>query len=252
MASKEVIDREKAAREVVAAGETHGAAAADALSALLTPLLKRGEKMPDIGLLMALMGRRLEATSAALVKADDTHEKELGDDAEPRARRDAAASALYAVATELRDQIASVLGDGALVALGVAGATPDDPSQLASWTASLVSGLRSKALALPAPKRRTAKIDREAMAEELEARFTPLAVALRDVARERREAEATQAAKNVAMESHDAAFAQTAGLCTALFRAAKMDHMADRVRPSRRRAGRTEESDPAEGEKKPG
>lgn len=252
MPSKEVIDREKSAREIVAAGETHGGAVADALGGLLTPLLKRGEKLPDIALLVALMGRRLEATSAVLVKADDAHEKELGDDAEPRARRDAAASALYALATELRDQIASVLGDAALVALGVTGATPSDPAQLASWTASLVSGLRSKAVTLPAPKRRTAKIDREAMAEELEVSFKPLAVALRDVTRERREAEATQAAKNAAMESHDAAFAQTAGVCTALFRAAKMDHLADRVRPSRRRPGRTEESDPVDGEKKPG
>ena len=69
MPSKEVIDREKSAREVVAAGETHGVAVAAALGELLTPLLKRGEKMPDIALLVALMGRRLEATSEALVKA---------------------------------------------------------------------------------------------------------------------------------------------------------------------------------------
>jgi hypothetical protein len=254
MPSKEVTDREKAVRDVVAAAETHGAAAADALTAQLGPLLKKGEKMPDVALLMALMARRLDGTGATLVRADEVHEKELGDDAEPRDRRDAAAATLYATSTEVRDQIASVNGDGAVTALGITGPTPTDASELATWASSLIKGLRDKALVLPPPKRRTARIDREVMAEELEAALLPLTRALKDVSRERREAEATQATKNAAMTSHDAAFSQTAGLCTALFRASGLDHVADRVRPSRRRPGRTEADDPVEpsnGEKKP-
>jgi hypothetical protein len=243
MQSKEVTDREKAVREIASAIETHATAAIEGMGASLRPFLRKGEHMPDAALLLALMGRRLASTSAVLKQADDAHEKELGDDAAPRDARDAAASVLYTTCTEIRDQIASVHGDSAITALRINGTTPSDALELETWATNFAGRLRDKAVKLPDPKRRTARIDREAMAEELESSLTPLIKAMKDVAREKREAEATQAAKNKAMADHDVAFSQTAAFCTATFRAAGMTELADKVKASRRRPGRTAASD---------
>src|SRR5262245_28458075 len=77
MASKQVTDREKSARAVAAAAETHAAQIAQGFLRELTPYLKAGEPMPDVGLLARLMGRKILADNAALSAADTAHEREL-------------------------------------------------------------------------------------------------------------------------------------------------------------------------------
>lgn len=247
MASKEVTDRSKAARSVAQAAETHGDAAASALEEVFAEHLPRGESLPEFRKVFSLFGSRLTAVSAALVRADDDHEKELGDDAEPRDRRDTAAATLYASATELRSLLDGAYGPKALAPLGVRGDTPHDPSALATWVDNLIRGLRDRSITLPAPRRKGIKLDREAEADALEAELTALQEALGDVSREKREAEATQTAKNKAMERYDETFAQTAGLFTVLFRAAGMLEVAERVKPSRQRPGRTADEDTEKG-----
>lgn len=249
MPSKEVTDREKSSRAVVATGEAHAKKAADALAARFEPLLEPGEKLPDVALFVRLLGRHLATTTKAMVAADRAHESELADDAGPRKRRDAAFAALYPLAVECRDQIASVLGDDALGLLAMSDPAPSDPAVLATWTRGVLAKLRDKDLALPAPKRRTASVDRKAVESELRAAVAPLDAALADVDRERREAEATQVAKNDAIDASDAAFSQAANAYAAVFRAAGMNDIAAKVRPSARRPGVTdaqpEPADPA-------
>ena len=46
MPSKQVTDKEKSARAVASAADTHAAQAASALEPLLSPYLKSGEKLP--------------------------------------------------------------------------------------------------------------------------------------------------------------------------------------------------------------
>lgn len=127
------------------------------------------------------------------------------------------------------------------------GDTPHDPSALATWVDNLIRGLRDRSITLPAPRRKGIKLDREAEADALEEELTALQEALGDVSREKREAEATQTAKNKAMERYDETFAQTAGLFTVLFRAAGMLEVAERVKPSRQRPGRTADEDTEKG-----
>ncbi len=248
MPSKEVTDRQKDARAVLAAAETHGANAARALAAELHPYLRAGETAPDLTLLFTLLARRLEGTVNALVAADEAHTLELGDDALPRQKRDEAAAALRQLAIELRDQVVSVHGDGALDPLNVKGETPADPVVLAAWSRTFAKQLRDGSVVLPPRLRRTASIDRTAMAEELEAALAPLDRALATVALEKREAEATLAAKNAAFERYEVTFAQSTGVLASVFRVAGLADLADRVRPVRRAAARpADDQDPPTG-----
>jgi hypothetical protein len=69
--------------------------------------------------------------------------------------------------------------------------------------------------------------------------------ALQEVAKEVREAEQTQAAKNAAVEAYDRRFSRVANLLQALLRFAGQDELAEKVRPSTRRPGVTAEAAPS-------
>lgn len=65
---------------------------------------------PDVAQLVALIARRLERADEEMVEADEEHERELADDAEPRLQRDEAADALYAVMVETREVVVGLSG----------------------------------------------------------------------------------------------------------------------------------------------
>lgn len=245
MPSKEVTDRQKSARAVSAAAETHAAQAAAKITAALEPHLATGERMPDVALLLRLFGRGLADHGERLARADLAHEKELSDDAGPRRRRDESAAALYQVSYEARDALRSHYGDEGLAALSMSAPAPADPTALVHWVSSAVERLRDPKTKLPAARRKAVRVDRKGLGDELAEGLPALTAALKDVDRERREAEGTLAAKATAMEGYDAAFRRGAGALTAMFRAAGMDDLAAKVRPSGRQPGRTAESDPA-------
>lgn len=239
MNTKEVIDRERSGKLVLQAGETHGGNVAEALLKRLKKHARQGEEQPDIRVMITLCGRRLGASLDAMLAADEAHERELGDDNAPRAARDAAQQTLYKLVVEMRDQVQSVLKDAGLEKLGMKDPSPPTPDRLAAYARSVISKLGDPKITLPTPTRRTATIDREAMREEIAEALEPLTVALQDVTRETKEAEVTLVARQKSIAEYDAVFAETAALYEALFRAAGMNEIADRVRPSKRNPGRT-------------
>jgi hypothetical protein len=245
MPSKEVTDRQKSARAVAAAAEAHAAEAATKVADALAPHLVAGERMPDVALLLRLFGRGILAHGDALARADLAHEKELSDDAGPRRRRDESAAALYQTSYETRDLVASHYGDEGLAALSMSAPAPADPTALVHWVTAAVARLHDAKAKLPAPRRKAVRVDRNALGDELAAALPALTAALKDVDRERREADATLAAKGQAMEGYDGAFRRGAGALTAMFRAAGMDDLAGKVRPSGRRPGQTADGEPA-------
>ncbi|MDB4931302.1 MAG: hypothetical protein JWM10_3786 [Myxococcaceae bacterium] len=244
MPSKEVTDRQKSARAVAAAAEAHAAEAAAKITAALEAHLSPGERMPDVALLLRLFGRAVVAHGDLLARADLAHEKELSDDAGPRRRRDEGATALYQAGYETRDLVASHYGDEGLAALSMGVPAPADPTALVHWVTAAVERLHDAKAKLPAPRRKAVRVDRKALGDELAAGLPALTAALKDVDRERREADATLAAKGKAMEGYDAAFRRGAGALTAMFRAAGLDDLAAKVRPSGRRPGQTAEGEP--------
>lgn len=213
MPSKQVTDREKSARAVVASAEAHAAEAA----------------------------RALEAANRDLVRADEAHEQELSDDSSSRSLRDEKADALRDTLSDLRNAVSVTYGDVGLQLLQLADPAPGDPSALAQYARNVANALTNDAVDLPRPRRPGLRLDRRALADEIHAHLPALESALEAVAREAREAERTLSAKTAAMERNDQVFARTAGWLAATFRLAGLDDLAARVRPSAQRPGRTSE-----------
>jgi hypothetical protein len=237
MPSKQVTDREKSARAVAAAAETHANESATAVAQVLRPHLRSGETLPDLALLVRLAGRYIQAANADLVAADRAHDGELADDSAPRARRDEKAAVLREVIHHARATLESQYGAAGLRVLAMQHAPPADPSALATYTQSAIAALENDRIALPTPLRRSVSIDRRLLAEDLREHLPALSEALADVARESREAEATLVAKHEAMSRNDAAFSRAAAWITESFRLGGLDDLAARVRPSGRRPG---------------
>ncbi|WP_437482777.1 hypothetical protein WME75_41520 [Sorangium sp. So ce1014] len=239
MASKLVTDRDKSSRAVAASAETHADESAKGTAAELAPFLRSGEKMPDVALLMRLVARRLAADTAALVAADDAHERELADDAAPREARDEAAARLRSVLVDGRAAIDAAFGPAGLRKLLLDGAVPEDPSVLVTSGERVASALRDAEIKLPKPRRASMKLDRAALADEIAAELPALKKALAKVATEEREKEATLRAKQNALRKSDKSFGQGAALLAASFMFAGLEDLAAKVRPSGRRPGRT-------------
>lgn len=230
---------------MIAAARTHGAQAAAAVATVLGPHLAKGEKQPDVGLLLELSTRTLEAAIDTLEQADAAHEAELSDDAAPRQQRDELATSLYEDLIELEEVATDLLGRAALRPLRLEGTTPRDPTVL-RHAKGVIEALQT--VELPKSRVRGAKLHADEWAERLGEHTAALSSALGDVAREAREAEATLVARNQALGQHDRTFGDVATLVSAVLRMGGQTELAARVRPSPRRPGRTVEVAEGEGE----
>jgi hypothetical protein len=241
MPSKLVVDRQKSAQAVIAAGETNASLIADELKKLLDPHLRKSEKLPDIDLLIDLVARYLGTSTDAMIAADEKNLLELADDDAIRDARDEAAAALYSTLGDLREWVTALFGTAALRALGFSGPTPQEPVALSRFAGEVVSALSSTKL--PKPKRPGIKWDPADTVAEIKAAREALDKLLTGVARELREAQGTLTAKNAAITEHDERFSRAASFYAGLFRLAGQSDLADRVRPSPRRAGQIEDAD---------
>lgn len=235
MAAKQVIDREKSANAVVSAGNTHAEATGAGVGKLLKPHLAKGESLPDVGLVMILVARALEAAKLHMVEADTAHEAELGDDDAFRKARDAAASALSDKLVELREVIVGIYGSATANAV-FPGPAPQDPVVLSRFAGEVATEVER--VKLPAPRIK-AKLDPAETAAELRALRAALDAAIKNVAREVNEAQATLDEKNRAMASYDELFASGATTMTGLLRMSGKADLAAKVKPSTRRPGQT-------------
>jgi hypothetical protein len=236
MPSKQVTDRQKTANAVVAAIDTHAAAATTAITALLSPHLRSGEEMPNVALLLALVGRGCNGTIQSLVTADNVHQGELADDDPARHNRDDAATALRQESINLREILTGMYG-GAITTQVVSEAVPRDPVMLSRHGQTIEENLAR--ITLPAPRIPGATLDKAAIITRFGALRQTLDDTIQVVAREVREAQATQSAKDAAMDSFDHFFSMGADVTSSLLRLGGMPEQAAKLRPSTRRPGHT-------------
>ena len=239
MPSKMVIDRQKDADSVQAAAETTAAAVQAAFTRHFAPLVKKGEKVPDMAQLVTLVQRKLAEARDVMVAADTHNERELADDDEPRAERDAAGVALYDKLVELRSLVGGVYGAAVLKRIGFSQSTPQDLSMLEGFAREIETGLRT--VKMPKPRVKTAHVDVIAAAGELKGLIDALHQHLQHVSRQTRVAQASLAAKNHAIEQFDDRYTRSATFLSGLLKLAELDELADRVRPTVRKAGKAEE-----------
>src|SRR5687768_9011016 len=113
MPSEQVTSRQKTARAVAAAAETHADDVARALEPKLTGALQGREKVPDVALLCRLSARAMVTRCDAMVAADEVHHAELLDDGPAREARDAEVQALRQRSIDLREMLTGVYGAAA-------------------------------------------------------------------------------------------------------------------------------------------
>ncbi len=157
MPSKQVTDRQKTANAVVAAINTHTPAATNAIATLLSPHLQTGEAMPDVALLLALVGRGFSANIQSLISSDNAHQAELADDDPARQDRDDAASILRQECINLREILIGMFG-GAIATQVLPEAVPRDPVMLARHAQTIEENLAR--ITLPTSRIPGATIDK--------------------------------------------------------------------------------------------
>jgi hypothetical protein len=240
--SKQIGDRAKSAKVVASAASVHAARVAQAVQTVLSPYLAKNEKMPDVEGLTLLVGKWLEETSARMAAADEAHIHELSDDDPIRKSRDEAQAALNDELVELREWMTGLFGARAVRSLGFAADTPRDAAALSRFAGEVVKSLREKDF--PAPKRSGVSWSPVKEAEKIDKLRGALETTIADVVREAREAQGTLADKNAAIAAYDTAFSRASKVLEGIFTLAGETALADRVRPSTRRPGQTEEQAP--------
>ena len=238
MASKLVTDRQKIAEAVVAIGRAQGAALTSSTQQVLSRARPELASL-DVGRFIdGLMGA-MERARDEMITADETHERELGDDPGARAARDAAAAELNGQLVELREVVTGLYGQATVKSI-MAGETPRDPVVLERFAGEVAANLSSKPLGEARIK--GASIDPNALAAQLESARKNLSAALAKVATEAREHDATLVSKNAALDNFDRIYQGVANTLTGLFLLSGENELADRVRPPSRgvRASRGE------------
>lgn len=243
MLSKMVTDRVKAKDSVLASLAHLGPKVASQGEALLSPYLKKGETVPDLGLLATLVERMLGDHASAMEKADSAHNDELADDAEPRQKRDEAARALYAALVAVKQGTVTLFGEAWVSKLKLPAEIPADPAALRRLADDVVQALETAKLPKPVLAG-VASFDRQPWIANISAPAKALTKALKDVTREQREAEATLIEKTRAIAAYDRAFAKGVAVGAALLRMVGEEEHADGLRPSASRPGTLEEATP--------
>ena len=232
--SKMVVDRQKSSEAVQAAATTHEAAIVKGTIDILGD-----DAGVAVSLILNRSKERLKEATDKMVAADNAHLTELSDDKEKLIARDDKGDALYRTISDFKEIGTAVFGSTYIGRLGLKGKTPQDPVALARLAGLLLENMGNQST--PSP-RMGVSLNMEGWKTALETGRAELSDALSAVALERREAEATQVAKNDAVTHYDKVFTLTATLASTLLDTAGETALAKRVRPSSRRSGQTTEA----------
>ncbi len=205
----------------------------------LAPLAAAGAVVPDFWALQLFFLEVLRTLRGRVEDTERSHVDELADDAEPRSRRDSADSTLRSRMTELKSFFIGVYKPESVEALGFPRVLGRTPEELLRQVDHLLGHLRAADLVLPAPIVGEVSLPLADIATSLQPLADDLRTALTDVGREVKEANLTQLDRNRAVEEYDKAFLGIARTLETLYRLAGESELADQVRPSVRRPGRT-------------
>jgi hypothetical protein len=172
-----------------------------ALAEIFGLFVEAGQKVPESGVMLLLLARGIEIYQERLEAADFAHSRELGDDVEPRDKRDKAASSLYSELTELRGEIEAFYGSVATQSLGMSGTTPQDPPRLESMARDISDRLQDETFSLGDPKKSRMSYDRKSAGLDLLWLANNVKQCIKVVDKEVAEAKTTQEARARALEA---------------------------------------------------
>ena len=234
--SKLVTNRQKSATALASMLQANTEGLQRALAAKFSGYLAPGEVFPSISLLMTLAQRHMDASIQQATEADRVHALELGDDGPILQQRDEQSAALYRGIISFREALGGVFGAEVLPRFGLKGNTPQDPVVLLEYVQNVIALVRKGPL--PLPKEEGISYDPSRRLDALEEAHGALSASLREVAKEKREAQETLTNRDRAVDAYDTAYSQAANFLVGIFSLAGLSELAERVRPTARRIAR--------------
>jgi hypothetical protein len=227
MTSRMVVSHQKLSNEIATALQTHAPAIVEAVREVTRAESPKHEV--DAGPLLAHVGRVAGAALTTLEGADSVYQLELGDDAEPRDRRDAAASELSNAIVGLKGTTRSLFGDAWVTKLTFPREVSSDPAHLKRAAEQVIGALEK--YKLPKPQAiGVGAVDASAWKALLRTHLAALTAALDDVKREEKEAVAARAARDAALTALVNANVNAAQLAQVLARIGGVSHLVEGLR----------------------
>ncbi len=234
-----VAARMKSSEIVLSALESHGQEMAGVLGGKYSPHLEEGQEMP-FATQLKLFEKELIRLTERLRKAERRNRTHKARESKARTRRDADLQEVNTKVARVRRIISGVFNDGEMVEIGLARRNARDSEVLLEQAASLAVNLERPDLELSAEQLGGVDVNPPALAQDVKPCADKLRQSLSELRREQRQTEATQFAKNEAMDEFNHSFLWIARSVESLLQLAGLEKMAARVRPSSRRPGVTE------------
>lgn len=238
---KMIVDRMKSSTALQAA-RVHLDIAADEIATMF-PGLARGTVRAAVLLIGGLFLDWLKRATDEMAKAGSSASREGGDNHVLLAQRKATVAVLRAGLVDMRGILKLFFGDMILDSFGFDGPVPEDPVVLHRTGMAALAQLRD--FVPPPARRKSMRFVNSEWIELLEQPVSELGQVLREIAKDRRQDQLVSAEVNRAIAAYDVAFQATANLLVGLFIAAGRKDLADHVRPSTRRPGRTAKAAPS-------
>jgi hypothetical protein len=240
--SKEVTDRFRSCLYVLSALRLEGPKVAATVLHLVRPELGEDDEEPGFLGPVTALGRKMRAAAQRLVTADEELRTASASEGTLRRRRDQKSHALAQQIVGLRQVIAGQYVAPDLDGLGLQRLRPRDPVTVLRRAKAIVKAFQSddvgemlgEALFEGASEGRSHAVELAPALAELEA-------SMEQVNEARRLIDLARVEKNDAMAAYDEIFLRTTRMFEDLCRYAGERELADKVRPSARNPGRTEE-----------
>ncbi len=235
--SKMVTDRQRTALALRAAALDGAGLVTAALGNELRKELDEGETLPELSFLQELLARRLARLATAVVFADEEIQGETSDLAAIKSEKASAAGELFEALFRLRSLVTGLHGSAASGAiLGLGPRLPRDPMIVQRLAERALSKVAEPGFEAPPPADGAPGFDLAATVRRLEEPAARLRRALEAESREKRLAERRVIRKRDRLDDFDRAYRGTAGMLKAMYVMAGLDELAQKVRPSLRRA----------------
>jgi hypothetical protein len=239
MRNKMIRNRRKSGDSVGASVDTHLDEVVTPLGVTFSQHLVEGEVLPDLPTLFRILRRMLAAAVNDLVTAGSRHLREIDSEIKLRQRRDELVSLLGTKVRGLRNALEGLLGPGSALQLaGIDGRVEVEPVALLAQVEDVMERFGDPELQLEPPGFST--LDRAGVVADFQPDYQELKDVVAELNRENRRSDTTIIAKNEAISRYDLQFRWIAGCLESFYHLAEQHELAERVKPSTRRSGRTE------------